>query len=613
MRIATWNVNSLKARLEKVTLVARARPPGRPAHAGDQARRRGGAGRRLPRRRATSSPTTARAAGTAWPSPAAAASRTWSPTSASRCGPRGRPDVGDDEPLAEARMIVGGLRRHPRRVASTRRTAAWWARPSTRPSSPGSTAWPAGWPRPRTPRTPLVLGGDFNVAPEDADVWDPRACHGGTHVSPPEREAFARLLRWGLVDAYRLHHPEPGRYTWWDYRAGNFHKNFGMRIDHLLVSAPLRARTVAAEIDREARKGKPMPSDHAPLVIDVDAPGCPFDAGWASAEQRIAARLARPGWPRWRKRRPASRSSRPSSRCSPSSPTDLPEGDGWLFEPKWDGFRAIVFRDGDRGLHPEPRLPAARPLLPGAAGPSSGEPARARGGGRRDRDRGPRGLDFDALQLRLHPAASRVAKLAAETPASFVAFDLLAEGDRRTCAPRPQAERRERLEQALAGRLRLRPPHALHAPAGAGPGVVPPLRGRGPRRRDRQARGRDLPAGQARDGQGQAHAHRRLRGGRLPLAQARARRAGGIAAARALRREGHAPPRRRDVVVHDGRAPAARRRSWSRCARTRWRSIPGASGPRRWTARSGCRAARAAGARARTSPGSRCASSACAR
>ena len=67
--------------------------------------------------------------------------------------------------------------------------------------------------------------------PEDADVWDPTACHGGTHVSPPERTAFARLCQWGLVDAYRLHHREPGRFTWWDYRAGNFHKNFGMRIE----------------------------------------------------------------------------------------------------------------------------------------------------------------------------------------------------------------------------------------------------------------------------------------------------------------------------------------------------------------------------------------------
>ena len=136
----------------------------------------------------------------------------------------------------------------------------------------------------------LVLGGDLNVAPADIDVWDPAACHGGTHVSEPERAAFGRLCAWGLVDAYRLHHREPGRYTWWDYRAGNFHKNFGMRIDHLLLTPPLAKRAVAAEIDREARKGKPIPSDHAPLLIDVDEPGIPLDAGWSSAESRIAAR-----------------------------------------------------------------------------------------------------------------------------------------------------------------------------------------------------------------------------------------------------------------------------------------------------------------------------------
>lgn len=143
------------------------------------------------------------------------------------------------------------------------------------------------------PSDPLVLGGDFNVAPEDVDVWDPEACHGGTHVSPPERQALGRLRQWGLVDAYRLHHREAGRYTWWDYRAGSFHKNFGMRIDHLLVTASLARRTVGAEIDREARKGHPLPSDHAPLVIDIDEPGRSFDAGWAAAEERIAARRAR--------------------------------------------------------------------------------------------------------------------------------------------------------------------------------------------------------------------------------------------------------------------------------------------------------------------------------
>jgi exodeoxyribonuclease-3 len=142
------------------------------------------------------------------------------------------------------------------------------------------------------PGDALVIGGDFNLAPEDRDVWDPAACHGGTHVSAPEREAFSRLRRWGLVDAYRLHHAEAGRYSWWDYRAGAFPKNFGMRIDHLLVTQPVAERIVWTEIDREARKGKPIPSDHAPVVIDLDDPGYPFDAGWALADARIEARRA---------------------------------------------------------------------------------------------------------------------------------------------------------------------------------------------------------------------------------------------------------------------------------------------------------------------------------
>jgi exodeoxyribonuclease III len=139
----------------------------------------------------------------------------------------------------------------------------------------------------------LVIGGDMNVAPAPIDVWDENAVHGGTHVSPAEREAFAALLSWGLVDGYRSLRPEPGRFTWWDYRAGNFHKNLGMRIDHLLLSQPVAQRLVAAEIDREARKGVPVPSDHAPLFVDLDAPGVPVDAGWEGALQRIAARTKR--------------------------------------------------------------------------------------------------------------------------------------------------------------------------------------------------------------------------------------------------------------------------------------------------------------------------------
>jgi len=128
----------------------------------------------------------------------------------------------------------------------------------------------------------------------------------------------------------------------------------------------------------------------------------------------------------------------------------LPEGEGWLFEPKWDGFRALVFRDGDsvylqsRDLKPLDRyFPELADPLRASLPPRvvlDGEIVIA----------SPRGLDFDALQLRLHPAASRVAKLAAATPSSFVAFDLLAEGDD-DLRGYPQAERRARLETALAG------------------------------------------------------------------------------------------------------------------------------------------------------------------
>lgn len=118
------------------------------------------------------------------------------------------------------------------------------------------------------PAQPIVIGGDFNVAPEDADVYDMADFAGATHVSEPEREAVAALRDWGLVDAYRLHHPEPGKFSWWDYRAGNFHKGLGMRIDHLYVTRPVADRCTAAEIDRDARKGK-LPSDHAPVYIDL--------------------------------------------------------------------------------------------------------------------------------------------------------------------------------------------------------------------------------------------------------------------------------------------------------------------------------------------------------
>jgi exodeoxyribonuclease-3 len=142
----------------------------------------------------------------------------------------------------------------------------------------------------RSAEEPLILAGDYNVTPADEDVWDPIKAHGGTHVSEPERDALARLRDWGLRDAYRLIEDRPGRFSWWDYRAGMFHRNEGMRIDLLYVTKPIADRVVWAEIDREARKGPPVPSDHAPVVIDLDAKGKPFDGGWDAALARIQAR-----------------------------------------------------------------------------------------------------------------------------------------------------------------------------------------------------------------------------------------------------------------------------------------------------------------------------------
>jgi exodeoxyribonuclease-3 len=113
----------------------------------------------------------------------------------------------------------------------------------------------------------VAVCGDFNIAPTDADVWDPAAFEGATHVSAPERAALAELERWGLVDVFRTLQSEPGLFSWWDYRAGNFHKRQGMRIDLVMVSAALAERATYAVIDRNARKGQ-APSDHAPVIID---------------------------------------------------------------------------------------------------------------------------------------------------------------------------------------------------------------------------------------------------------------------------------------------------------------------------------------------------------
>ncbi|HUY63142.1 MAG TPA: exodeoxyribonuclease III [Acidimicrobiales bacterium] len=115
----------------------------------------------------------------------------------------------------------------------------------------------------------IVVAGDFNVAPDDRDVWDPAAASEGTHVTEPERNALKAMEQWGLIDGFRLHYQQDKLFSWWDYRAGHFHKHVGMRIDLLLLSQSLAERCRYALIDRNARKGQ-QPSDHAPVFVDID-------------------------------------------------------------------------------------------------------------------------------------------------------------------------------------------------------------------------------------------------------------------------------------------------------------------------------------------------------
>jgi exodeoxyribonuclease-3 len=114
-----------------------------------------------------------------------------------------------------------------------------------------------------------VVCGDLNIAPADADVFDPEAYAGQTHVTPPERAALAELQALGLRDVVRDRWPDARVFTYWDYRAGMFHKDLGMRIDLVLAAAPVAERVRAAWVDRQARKGS-GPSDHAPVIVDLD-------------------------------------------------------------------------------------------------------------------------------------------------------------------------------------------------------------------------------------------------------------------------------------------------------------------------------------------------------
>jgi exodeoxyribonuclease-3 len=125
------------------------------------------------------------------------------------------------------------------------------------------------WVRSELARHPqLVLVGDYNIAPEDRDVYDPIAWAGQIHCTPQERSHFQQLQGLGLVDAFRLFEQAPKSWSWWDYRNLAFRKNQGLRIDHILVSQQLKAQVAACAIDKLPRKNE-RPSDHAPVVVEL--------------------------------------------------------------------------------------------------------------------------------------------------------------------------------------------------------------------------------------------------------------------------------------------------------------------------------------------------------
>ncbi len=115
----------------------------------------------------------------------------------------------------------------------------------------------------------VLLCGDFNVAPEDRDVYDPEVWRGRILFSEAEKQALEEVRRWGFVDAFRLREPGAGQFSWWDYRQGGFRRNLGARIDHVWVSEPLAARCTGAWIDKEPR-GWERPSDHTPVVVEFN-------------------------------------------------------------------------------------------------------------------------------------------------------------------------------------------------------------------------------------------------------------------------------------------------------------------------------------------------------
>ena len=179
----------------------------------------------------------------------------------SRAGLAGGPGF----PHQEARAVpptCGGIRVVSVYVPNGRQPGSEHYATSS-PGSPRCARWSAAGPE------ATIVCGDMNIAPTDDDVFDPEAYVGQTHVTPPERAALAELQAVGLHDVVRDRWPDERVFTYWDYRAGMFHQDLGMRIDLVLASSPVADRVRAAWVDRQARKGK-GPSDHAPVIVDLD-------------------------------------------------------------------------------------------------------------------------------------------------------------------------------------------------------------------------------------------------------------------------------------------------------------------------------------------------------
>ena len=255
MRLVTWNVNSLKARLPRVLeLLAEHRPD-----VVCLQETKAAAGQPLPAELADAGYTAVGHGAGRWAGVAVL------------LGPGRRPDVvaaglpGEPDP-AEARWLevtAGPLTVVSVYVPNGRAVAspAFAAKLAFLDAAAERLGALAG--------RPLLAAGDWNVAPTDADLYDPAAFVGATHVTAAERGRLGRLLDGGLVDAWRRLHPDEPGFTWWDYRAGHFHRGLGMRIDLALLSPELAGRLAACRVDRRYRKG-PAPSDHAPLLVDLD-------------------------------------------------------------------------------------------------------------------------------------------------------------------------------------------------------------------------------------------------------------------------------------------------------------------------------------------------------